>query len=105
MIAGFVIWTVCALLPVGIGIHAWNAKKPVGFFASEEPPEVKDPIRYNHAVSRLWIAFALLFELLGLPLFFLRQNSPVFILPILGTVFLCIGLILVYFRILAKHGK
>ena len=105
MIAGFIIWTVCALIPLGLAVYAWNAKSPVGFFASEQPPEVTDPKAYNHAVSRLWLAYALIFEGLGIPFLFSHQNSPIFILPVLGTVFLSIGLILVYLQILSKFRK
>ncbi len=105
MIAAFVIWTACALIPLFLAVHAWNAKTPVGFFSNEEPPEVTDVRAYNHAVSLLWAGYALVFELLGIPFLFSHQNSPVFILPVLSTVFLSIGQILVYLHILSKHRK
>ena len=76
MIAAFVIWTILAFVFLGIGIRSAKMEKPAGFFSNVKAPEVKDVAGYNHAVSRLWIRYALLFEVIGIPFLFLKQNSP-----------------------------
>ena len=70
MIAGFIIWSIIALVLIGIGIWAWKSNKAVGFFSGVKPPEVSDARKYNHSVAVLWFAYAVLFELLGLPFLF-----------------------------------
>ncbi|MCR4642368.1 MAG: hypothetical protein K5697_10110 [Lachnospiraceae bacterium] len=103
MVIGFVIWSVIAVMFIGISIWAWNAKEAVGFFAGIKPPEVKDGKRYNHSVSILWLVYALLFEGLGVPFLFLKQNSAGFVIPYLGVIVITIGLVVAYSIILAKN--
>ena len=67
--------------------------------------KVKDVKKYNHAVAKLWFAYAAVLELLGLPLLAGRQNSPVFIITVLGTVAATVGLAAGYHFILAKHQE
>ena len=105
MLIGFIIWSAVSLLLLGIGILTWNSGKAAGFFSGVEPPEVKDIRKYNHSVAFLWFAYALLFWLLGIPLLFLKQNSALFVLSILGTVMITIGLVIAYQKILQKHRK
>ena len=103
MIVAFMIWSFCAALFAGIGIYAAKAEKPVGFFTFTDPPQVNNTKRYNKAMSRLWLVSAVLFELLGIPFLFATQNSPVFIVSVLGTVFLMLGMMLAYFRIADRY--
>ncbi len=105
MMIGFIIWTVCALVLLSIGIISWRSKKPVGFFAGVKSPEVNDVVKYNHSVGTLWFVYAILIELAGVPLLFLKQNSAGFIIPILGIMFITIGLAVAYTFILAKYRK
>ena len=105
MTAGFVIWSAIALMLLGIGVWCLLSKKAVGFFAGVEPPKVTDVRKYNRAVARLWFVYAVLFELLGIPFLFLSQNSAGFLLPVLGTAVLSIGLMIVYNRILGKYQQ
>ena len=105
MIIGLIIWSSVTLLIIGIGIWSWNAKKPAGFYAGVEPPKVKDVQKYNHAVAILWFVYAILFELLGFPFLVEKQNSPMFVLTILGVVAITIGLLVVYNRILARYRQ
>ncbi len=105
MIAAFVIWTVLAVIFAVIGIRCRSSKRAVGFFANSPPPEVRDIAGYNRAVSSLWLGAALIFELFGVPFLFLKQNSPLFLFPVLGCVFWSIGLIITYLRILDRYGK
>ena len=103
MIIAFIIWSIVALLFVGIGISTYRAKKPVGFFTFVEPPKVKDTKKYNHSVALLWLVFTVLYEALGIPFLFLKQNSPYFILICLGTFALIIALIITYIRISIRY--
>lgn len=105
MYVAFIIWTIIAVSLVAMGIVARRAKEPVGFFTGVKPPEVQDTVKYNHAVGKLWFAYAFLFELLGIPFLFLKQNSAGFVISILGTVFISIGLAAAYTFILNKHKK
>jgi len=80
MTAGFIVWSIIALILIGIGIGGWKSNKAVGFFSGVKPPEVSDVRKYNHSVAVLWFAYAALFELLGIPFLFLKQNSAGFLL-------------------------
>ena len=105
MIAGFIIWSIIALVLIGIGIWAWKSDKAVGFFSGVKPPEVSDVRKYNHSVAVLWFAYAVLFELLGLPFLFLKQNSAGFLLSVLGVPLISIALMIIYNLILARYKK
>ena len=51
----------------------------------------------------IWSAVSLL--LLGIPFLFLKQNSALFLLSILGTVAITLALVIVYQKILQKYRK
>lgn len=104
MIIGFVIVTICMLFFMGIGVWAWKAKEPVGFFTGVKPPRVKDVTAYNHAVAKIWIGFSIAFEIvIGVPLLFVKQNSAGFVIPILLCLPLVIGMAVAYIRVEAKY--
>lgn len=105
MIAAFVIWSVIAAVFLAIGISARRSKNAVGFWANVSRPDVTDVKRYNREVSNLWLIGAFMFELLGLPFLFGRQNSPLFIISILGTVFLVLGIMVRYSMIESHYRK
>ena len=105
MIIGFIIWTVVSIILLSVGVWAWISDKAVSFYTGIKPPEVKDIRKYNHSVSILWFIYAVLFELLGLPLLFLKQNSAGFLWSILGVAAITIFLTIGYNRILTKHRK
>ena len=105
MIIGFVIWSITSAVMLGIGIWSYRSKEPVGFFTGVKPPEVKDTKKYNHAVAILWFVYAALLEILGIPLLFLEQNSAGFVLPLIGTVLISIGLAVGYTFVEKKHRK
>lgn len=105
MIIGFVIWSAVSLLLLGIGIWTRRSEKPAGFFSGIKPPEVSDVRQYNRAVSAIWFTYSVLFELLGIPLLLLRQNSGGFVWSILGVVFITITLPVAYSRVLSKYQK
>ena len=105
MMVGFVIWTAVAIAIAVIVIIAGRSGKPSGFFAGVNPPEVNDVVKYNHSVGTLWVVYAVLLELFGVPLLFWKQNSAGFVISILGVVFISIGLVIAYTFILAKYRK
>ncbi len=103
MIMAFIIWSIVAVLFLGIGISGRKSKEAVGFFTFVKPPVVTDVSKYNHSVSIFWIVVAVIFEIIGIPFLFLEQNSPMFIPVIFGAVALIIGMIIVYLRIEKKY--
>ena len=105
MIIGFIIWTLVCLVMLGIGIWAFNAKEPVGFFTGVKPPEVTDIKKYNRAVAYLWFAYGIILELLGIPFLFLEQNSPGFIPVVIGAVALSLALAIGFFFVEKKYRK
>ena len=105
MLIGFIIWSAVSLLLLGIGFWSWNSGKAFGFYSGVKPPEVKDVRKYNHSVAVLWFAYALLFWLLGIPFLFLKQNSALFLVSILGTVAITLALVIAYQKILQKYRK
>lgn len=105
MIIAFIIWTIVALVFVGLAVSCRKAKEPVGFFTGVKPPEVTDVEGYNKAVSMLWFVFALLLELMGVPFLFVKQNSAHAIFVILFMMPLIIGMVVVYLKIEGKYKK
>lgn len=105
MIIAFVIWSMVSSLFFIISFRSWRAKKEVGFFNGIEPPKMKDAIAYNHAVAKLWFVFAVIFELLGIPLLFIEQNSPVALLIVIGVFLLIIGVIAIYLLIERQYRE
>ena len=105
MIIAFIIWSAVTILILVIGILTWRAKKPAGFFTGVEPPKVTDTQAYNHAVAILWFVYAALFELLGIPVLFLRQNSAGVLPVVLGVPAITIALAVAYHLILTRYEQ
>lgn len=105
MIIGFVIWSVCAVIFLGIGISCRKSHAAVGFFTFVKPPIVENVEHYNKAVSILWITAACLLEVIGIPILFLKQNSPLFVLMVFEVMIWLIGIMIAYLKIEAKHKK
>lgn len=103
MLIGFVIYSAAALIFAAIGLCAWKSKTAVGFFTFVKPPAVKNIKKYNHAVSILWFIFSIVLEIIGIPILFIEQNSPVGIVIPFAVVFLVISMIIAYLRIEAKY--
>ncbi len=104
---GFIFYISCALLFVPIGISCLKSKEPVGFFAGVKPPDIPENniTKYNKAVAKLWFAFAVILGLLGIPILFVKQNSPIFLIPTLGIIILSIGICIVYLKIEKKYKE
>ena len=105
MIAAFVIWSLVSAVILGIGIRTWRAKQPVAFFPGVKPAEVTDVRGYNHAVAAIWFAYAAVFELMGVPLLLLRQNSAWIAAGILGAALISVLLPAAYNGVLSRFGK
>lgn len=95
MLVGFIIWALCGVLLMILGIRAFFAKKPVGFWANAETMKVKDVKGYNRATGILFIVDGLVFVLLGLPLL-LGQNNAWILLSVAGVMIETIVVMAVY---------
>ncbi len=101
---GFIIWAVVGCFIIGIGISAFFRKKAVGFWANIEVEPMSDIRNYNYAMGKLFIAYGVIFVLLGLPMLS-GQNSPFIILSVLGIMFETIATMIIYTLIIAKKYK
>jgi len=103
-IIGFVIWAAVGCFIIGVGIIAFFKKKAVGFWANVETEPVNDIRNYNYAVGKLFIAYGVIFVLLGLPMLS-EQNSPFIILSVLGIMVETIAAMIIYTLVIAKKYK
>ncbi len=103
MVVAFLIWSACAALLLAVGLYVRRSDKPAAFFTSGAP-KVRDVKRHNRSLARIWFVGAAVFELLGLPFLFVLQKSPLLLITVLGTVFLCIGMA-VAARLLEVRGE
>lgn len=105
MIIGFMIWSIVMVLFVGIGISCRKSDVAVGFFTGCKPPEIENVSGYNKAVARLWFVSALIYEIMGIPLLFLEQNSLLFIPIIFGVPIGVIVMMVAYLRIERQYSN
>ena len=103
MCIAFIIWSMVAILFIGMGITCAKTENAVGFFTFSKPPYVEDVKSYNKAVAILWIVSAAVFEIIGLPILFLQQNSPLVIAIIFAVMIWVLGLMIAYLRIEEKY--
>lgn len=95
MVVAFFIWCIVGLLMIGMGISAFFAKKPMGFWANAKMFEVTDLKKYNTAVGILFCGYGIVFILLGLPML-AGQNSAWVLLSVLGVMVESIALMIIY---------
>lgn len=105
MVIGFIIWSIVAVIFLGIGISCRKSREAVGFFTFVKPPIVDNIEHYNNAVSLLWFVAAGVLEIVGIPILFIKQNSPLFIPVIFAVLILVIVMAIVYVKIEAKYKK
>lgn len=91
---GLLIWAAVGLLLIGIGVHAFFAKKPQHFWANVKMGKVTEIKKYNRAVGKLFCVYGVLFILLGLPL--LCENEGWILLSCFGVMPLTIALMAIY---------
>ncbi len=100
-IVGFIIWTLFGCFMIGIGISALFSKKQVGFWANIKTFEVNDVKGYNKATGKLFIAYGIIFILLGIPMLS-EQNSPYILLSVLGIMIETIAIMAIYSLCITK---
>lgn len=105
MVIGFIVWSIVTVIFAGIGISCRKSSEAVGFFTGCQPPTIENVEQYNKAVSKLWFVAAGVYEVMGVPLLFLEQNSLLFVPIIFGVVIGLIIMMVVYLRIEAKYKK
>lgn len=101
---GFIIWMGVGILLFALGIYCFFAKKQVGFWANAKSPKVHDVKAFNRAVGKLWLVYAVIFCVLGLPML-LPQPSVAILLSVVGVVIEIVVLIAVYMKIEQKYSK
>ena len=100
---GFIIWTIISIVFVYIGITTRRSSIPVNLFTFSDVPKVNDVKGYNRAVSNLWLVFTVLFEMIGISLLFIKQNSPFVVLIVLGVVLVVFGMKVAYIKFESKY--
>lgn len=101
---GFLIWCAFGLFFLCLAGYTWFSKKPVGFWANAKMFEVSDVKQYNHAMSRLFGTFGIVFIVLGLPLL-AGQNSAWILLSVVGAMAETITAMAVYTLGIEKKYK
>jgi len=100
----FLIWAAVGCLFIGLGLSAFFQKKEVGFWANIPVEAMGDVKKYNAAVGKLFIAYGLVFIVLGLPLLS-GQNSPLILFSVLGIVAESVAAMAVYNLLICKKYK
>lgn len=103
-IIGFIIWVIVGLFLIGIGISDFFSKKAVGFWANVEVEQITDVRKYNYAVGKLFIAYGVIFILLGTPMLS-KQNSALILLSILGVMVETITIMIIYTQVISKKYR
>ena len=101
----FVIWAIIGFVFMVMGIYDYFSEKPAGFWAKAKTVTISDVKMYNRAVGKLFFYFGMIFILLGVPLLFSKQNSPVILFSVIGLMFAVIGMMIVYMKIEAKYRR
>lgn len=101
------LWSACSLIILIYGIFAFFSKKAYGFWANgKDPVEVIDVKSYNHALGRLFIVYAVLLELLGIPLLTPERKLLIALVTGLGTGIVTIAMVTWYvIKIEQKYAK
>ncbi len=102
MLIGFIIWELVSLIFVAIALWCRRSEKPVGFWSNVrfEADRIGDVSAYNRAVSKLWLGFALVLAVLGLPM--LLENSALILLSVVGLMLSVIAIMGIYMNIEKK---
>lgn len=103
-IIALIIWCILGLLFVGMGIYAFYAKSPMGFWANAKMFEVVDVKKYNVAVGKLFCGYGIVFIILGLPML-AGQNSAWVLLSVVGVMLESLALMIIYTLFIEKKYK
>lgn len=99
----FTILCIWGVIYVCLAIYIWFSKKAIGFWGNKKMFEVTDIRKYNHAMSKLYVVYGIVFILLGLPL--LTGTHQWIILSLAGVVVETIVLMAVYSLVIKKKYK
>ncbi|MDO5410523.1 MAG: hypothetical protein Q4F21_08730 [Lachnospiraceae bacterium] len=99
----FLIWMLVGLFFVGNGVSCFFCKTEVGFWANVKTPKMDDVKGYNHAVGKMFIIYGIIMMFLGTPLLVSEQNSPLFLISVVGIMLETIVMMAVY--IIKIEGK
>ena len=90
-----------SMLFTGIGIYAWNKKKPMSFWSGTtvKETEISDVVAYNHANGIMWCVYSLIYWMAT----FAGNDILALILIGIGCVIGIPMLIFTYKRIYAKY--
>ena len=100
----FFILCIWAVIYLCLAVYIWFSKKAIAFWGKAKMFEVTDIKKYNHAMSKLYGAYGIVFILLGLPLL-AGQNFNWILLSSAGVVTESIVLIAVYSLVIKKKYK
>lgn len=100
---GFIIWCIGGSFYICLAVYIWFSKKPIAFWGNKKMFEVTDIRKYNHAMSKLYCAYGIIFILLGLPL--LAGYSQWIFLAAAGVAMETIVLRAVYSLVIKKIYK
>ncbi len=101
---GFILWCIGGVFFICLAVYIWFSKKAIAFWGKAKMFEVTDIKKYNHAMSKLYGAYGIVFILLGLPLL-AGQNFNWILLSSAGVVMESIVLIAVYSLVIKKKYK
>lgn len=101
---GFVLWSIFGGLFICLGIYAFFAKKPIGFWANAKAPNVTDRRRYNRAMAKLFCVYGVGFLLLGFPLL-AGQNTAWPLFSVAGVMAESIAAMIAYTLVIEKKYR
>lgn len=93
----------CSALLTGIGIYAWNRKKPMWFWSGKtvKETEISDITAYNHANGIMWIVYSIIYWMATFA--GIWNSTAALDLIIVGCVIGIPVLVVVYNRIYARY--
>lgn len=103
----FIVWIVIGIVFTLYGLIVMFSKKekPLGFWANTQMFAVKDVKAYNRAIGKLFVAFGIVFSILGLPLL-QGEESGLVIISSIGTMIASIVTMIIYVTVIeSKYRK
>lgn len=90
----FIIWLLCGLLFIVMGIVDFFAKKAVGFWANCKTIPVENVKQYNRSMGIMFCIYGVVFILLGVPV--LWADFPWILVTMPGVMLESIAVMIVY---------
>lgn len=104
-IIGLVIFSLVALIMIGIGIVQYISKEPVGFYTGQMPPkatELTDVTAWNKKHGSMWIMYGIVM-LAGYFISYQMGDTILAAIPMCGGVILPLPVMIGYHHILHKR--